>query len=172
MRAFWQIDRDTDVCTALVDGDAYYLSMKTGEYANHRLGISFAIPKNMLERGDVYLYPTDDEQMISLVLMDGAFSRMYLMCSFLALPVEDPFRSVYNIIDSPELLSYDGRLYGGVNEWRHSSWRQYVYTQFGWETFPEHIQNTFSFDEIQDVVDSFQLLFPQEELDNVFENKH
>lgn len=171
MLDFWRIEWDTDICTALVEDDAYYLSMKTGEYVNHRLGISFTIPQNMLERGDVYLYPTNNDRVISLVLMETPSSRIYLMSTFLALPVDDPYRSEYNIIDSPELVLYDGRLYGGINEWRDSTWRQYVYVYYGWERFPDYIQNMFTFDEIQSVVNSFRLLFMLEECDNVLENK-
>lgn len=169
MLEFWRIVPETEVCTVVMDGDDYYFSMKTSNYIDHRLGISFAIPDIFMRQGDVYVHPTDSDQVVSVVLLDEQSNSSYLICSFLALRVEDPFNNQYCIADSPDLLFYDGKLYGGVNEWRHSSWRQNTYTQFGWETYPASIRNTFSYGDVQEMVNSFQLLFPENEIEAALE---
>lgn len=164
MYACWKIDLDNDVCTVLVDESDYYLSMKSGEYVNYRLGISVTIPEFMLRNSSVYLKPADytDEASVDLVLREelppnGALYD-YLICSIIAVPVSDPFRDFFNLVDSPELLYLEGRLYGVTNEWRDSGWRTNIYVQYGWERYPEYIQKLFTFEDVQQVVDSFKII--------------
>lgn len=165
MYACWQIDLDNDICQVVVDEDDYYLSMKTEDYVNYRLGISVTLPKSMLKQGSVYLRPNayECESYINLVLREesplisGRFDD-YILCSIIAIPASDPYQGSFNLIDSPDLLYLDGKLYGVVNEWRNSIWRSYTQVYYGWERYPEHIRETFSFEDVQQVVGSFKLL--------------
>lgn len=162
MYTCWQINCETKVCSVLIEEDAYYLAMKQNDYINHRMGIAVTLPEAMLNHGAVYLKLSKSFQndgLIELVLQEPD-EYDYLLCSIFALSVSDPLHghSDFNIAYSPELVFRDGKLYGAVNEWRDSGWRTGTYSFYGWERYPDHIRSTFSFEEVQKVVDSFRIL--------------
>lgn len=156
VETLFQIPKETAVCRMeMSENGGPVFQMKTPVYTDYRLGFTFTIPEKFFNREDLraYMY----QHAISLNLVDE--EDIYLLCKFVAVPTEDPVNGcIYSIAEYPELMYEDGKVYGGIN-YRRPEWVPgYYYAPHGWETYPEEIRNLFSFEEVQEMVDSFTLL--------------
>ena len=156
VETLFQIPKDTAVCRMEESphaGTVYYL--KTPVYTDYRLGVTFTIPEKFFNRED--LRANMYQHVISLNLVDE--EDIYLLCKFVAVPTEDPVNGcIYSIAEYRELMYEDGKVYGGINYWRPEWVPAYYYAPHGWETYPEEIRDLFTFEEVQEMVDSFTLL--------------
>lgn len=163
MTACWQITWETELYSILLDSGTCYLSPNTPEYINYRMGIAITLPEKMLNLGSVYIEPWDDYngRVLLLRLLEETEEQKYVpygICAVLAMDITEPYNDFYNVALSPNLVYHDSRLCGVVNEWRRSSWRDGYEAYYGWERYPEEIRNAFTFEDVEEIVNSFRFV--------------
>ncbi len=65
----------------------------------------------------------------------------------------------------PELVYLNGMLYGGTNDWISCRERGFLTdAYFCWDLYPQAIQDYFTHEQVQELVDSYQVMLTAEEL--------
>ena len=65
----------------------------------------------------------------------------------------------------PELVYLNGMLYGGTNEWMSCRERGFLTdAYFCWDLYPQAIRDYFTHEQVQELVDSYQVMLTAEEL--------
>ena len=121
------------------------LNMKTCKYTNYRLGVSFAIPERMLN--ECHIRVIGERLIVEM-------SPYYEMCEFAVCDPESTTAVWYEAYGEHTLV--DGTLYITYNNWQTPLW----YSQDSWVSYPKEVKDRYSFEDVQQIVDSFQILCP------------
>lgn len=134
-----------------------WVTAKEGNYTNYRLGIFFAIPAKIWAECEIRSNGYD----IGLFTVDG--ENCYEMLYFVACPPETQTAYYYEFME-PSVIDSDA-LYFARNCWTSHI---YAYMQTYnnsanqhegvWLDYPKYIQDRYTFEEIQQIVDSFTIL--------------
>lgn len=131
------------------------LTMKTETYINYRMNTSITIPADMLGDCKIIIDHGNDHH-IGMYTLEG--SRRYMMCEFAACPVESSIADWYQFVGKHTIV--EDTLYVSENYWRDpvdNRGLPYI-LEFSWTSYPNFIKTRFTFEEVQQIVDSFTIL--------------
>ena len=184
MAECWHIYTETAICSVLEDewyyrdkwsppwNEYFYLRMKTPHYINYRVGYMFTLPDYMLSNKDICIrinsggggavglrneaYNTADFQAYN----DMPFYRLCYF-NFASSETSEETREEWKFYYRGQTTSLGNTLYLTINEYTET----YHYERyFTWRDYPDHIRNAFSQEQIQEVVDSFQVILSMDEI--------
>ncbi len=123
---------------------------KDGVYTNHRLGLSITIPPEM--RDDCIVRSIGYE--FGIHTTEG--EKSYIMCYFIACPPDTNSAEWYSALPLPGIN--DDTLYRMGNYWDGNPYEHP--DPFTTDRYPDHIVDRYTYEDIQQIVDSVVFLSP------------